>query len=242
MSRKPRIISESGMYHVIFRGNNKQNIFNDEQDYKKIKGIIKDIKEQMSFEIYAYCLMTNHVHMLMREKEPGDISLIIKKVLTRYAMWFNKKYQRSGGLFENRYKAMAVDDETYLYEVLRYIHSNPVAAGISAQIDEYPYSSYKEYFEQYPYILDKGFFMSMMSKSEFVDFHSREEIVVSRLEKVSDDELRNIIISKYGVAPKNIGLLNKEQIAEIIRELEKFCSKRQIEKVTGITRWKMSKL
>ena len=221
MSRKLRVISESGMYHIIFRGNNKQNIFRDEQDFKKIKGLINDAKMQLSFEVYAYCFMTNHVHMLIKEKASGDISLIMKKILTRYAMWFNNKYHRSGGLFEDRYKALAIEDDDYVCQAIRYIHYNPLVAGIANKLDEYPHSSYAEYYAQHPYILDKEFVMAMLGNDGFNDLHSNDDIVATNLVKITDDELTKIIIAKFGILPKDIALLNSDKMIQIISQLKK---------------------
>ena len=242
MSRKPRIISESGMYHIIFRGINKQNIFKEEQDYKKLKGIIKDVKLQMGFVIYAYCFMTNHVHILVRENNPGDISLIMKKILTRYAMWYNRKYLRSGSLFENRYKGNAIDDESYFYEVVRYIHNNPIRAGITRNRRDYPYSSYSEYFEEIPEVVEKNFVLSMINIDEFDNFHNKEDEIILKSNKMSDYELCNYIYARYGINVGSIKNLEKMQRKEILSQLRGVSSARQLERVTGISRKTIAKL
>ena len=102
MSRPARILSETGLYHIIFRGINRQNLFEEKQDYEKILEIITKEKEKEKFEIYAYCLMSNHVHLFIREKTRGDIKRIMHSILTRYVMWYNYKYERSGSLIGNR--------------------------------------------------------------------------------------------------------------------------------------------
>ena len=242
MSRKPRIISESGMYHIVFRGINKQDIFKDEQDYKKIKGIIKDVTSQMGFVIYAYCLMTNHVHILIREENPGDISLIMKKILIRYVMWYNRKYNRTGGLIENRYKGYAINDDSYLLEVVRYIHNNPVRAGITKNRIDYNYSSYKEYFEERPDVVDKEFILSMITLEDFADFHDREDTGNKLAERLSDEELSSIILSKYHISPQDIVKLDKDKRKEIVRDMIKLCSQRQLGRVTGMSRKRISNM
>ena len=98
MSRLARAISESGVYHILFRGVNQQNIFEEATDYDKLKEIISAVKKDLKFEIYAYCFMSNHVHIVLKEKSFGDISLIMKRILTKYARWYNIKYGRSGAL------------------------------------------------------------------------------------------------------------------------------------------------
>lgn len=122
VSRPPRVLSETGLYHIIFRGLNRQNLFEEDEDYIKLLEIINDIKNVFEIQIYAYCLMTNHVHFFLREKESGDIKTIMHKLLTRYVMWYNRKYQRSGSLIGNRYKSEPIEDETYYLTLMRYIH------------------------------------------------------------------------------------------------------------------------
>ena len=86
MARRAREISESGLYHIVFRGINRENIFEDSNDFLKLKLILKELKEEMLFQIYVYCFMTNHVHILLKENKAGDISLIMKRILTKYAL------------------------------------------------------------------------------------------------------------------------------------------------------------
>ena len=141
MSRPPRVLSETGLYHIIFRGLNRQNLFEEDDDYIKLLEIIKDIKNVFEIQIYAYCLMTNHVHLFLREKESGDIKTIMHKLLTRYVMWYNRKYQRSGSMIGNRYKSEPIEDETYYLTLMRYIHQNPVKADMVNKPEEYIWSS-----------------------------------------------------------------------------------------------------
>ena len=115
MSRLARRISETGMYHIMFQGVGKQSVFKEEADYQKLMEILVRVKSEAEFELYAYSFMANHVHLFVREQNQGDISLIMKKLLAHYATWFNKKYQRAGALFDNRYKSEPVEGEEYIY-------------------------------------------------------------------------------------------------------------------------------
>ena len=92
MSRLARAISGSGVYHILFRGVNQQDIFEEATDFEKLKETIMIVKKDLEFEIYAYCFMNNHVHIVLKEKNQGDISLIMKRILTKYARWYNIKY------------------------------------------------------------------------------------------------------------------------------------------------------
>ena len=136
MSRLAREISETGLYHIVFRGINRQHIFECDKDYEKIIEILISIKQQMRFEIYSYCLMSNHVHILLNEKVKGNISLIMKRLLTKYARWYNIKYGRSGALIANRYKSKPVEVDEYFLQLVRYIHQNPLKANMVDEIGE----------------------------------------------------------------------------------------------------------
>lgn len=130
MGRQARQLSESGFYHILLRGINRQHIFEEESDYTYFLKDLHNLKTDLAFAVYAYCLMSNHVHLLLREKQAGDISLIMKRLLTKYAMYFNRKYQRNGALIANRYKSVPVEIDEYFIPLLRYIHQNPLKAGL----------------------------------------------------------------------------------------------------------------
>jgi putative transposase len=145
MSRQVRQLSTTGFYHVVLRGINRQHLFEEESDFTYFLNGLQQIKDEMVFELHAYCLMSNHVHMLLRENQMGDISLIMKRLLTKYVMYFNRKYQRNGALIASRYKSIPVEVDEYFIPLLRYIHQNPVKAGMVEKMEDYKYSSYKEY-------------------------------------------------------------------------------------------------
>ena len=119
MSRSAREYSSSGIYHIVFRGVNQQSIFEEKADYEKLKRAIAIVKEEMKFKIYAYCFMSNHVHLVIHENQERDISLIMKRILTKYARWYNIKYGRSGALIANRYKSVPVEIDEYFLQLIR---------------------------------------------------------------------------------------------------------------------------
>ena len=144
MPRKGRKLTGSNIYHVMLRGINQQQIFYENEDYKVFINILYKVKEQSHFELYAYCLMGNHVHILLKT---GDESLdtIFRRIGASFVYWYNGKYKRTGHLFQDRFKSEPVEDERYFYCVLRYIFRNPVAAGICKKPEDYPYSNINEY-------------------------------------------------------------------------------------------------
>ena len=144
MPRQPRKISDSGMYHVVMRGINRQTIFEDEEDCEKFLFLLSWYKEKCKYRIHAWCLMGNHIHLLI-EIVGDPIDVVFKKIGVSYAAYFNQKYQRVGHLFQDRFGSEAVEDDSYYLSALRYIHMNPVKAGLCKKPEDYEYSSYKEY-------------------------------------------------------------------------------------------------
>lgn len=152
MARKIREISPTGVYHVCLRGVNKQRIFEYVEDYDGFFRILETTMhkdkygnqvETPNFDLFAYCLMDNHIHLLLgtRTISLGDI---IKRIASSYAQFFNYRYKRVGHLFQDRYRSEVCKDAKYFYTLLTYIHSNPVKAGICQHPDQYHYSSYDD--------------------------------------------------------------------------------------------------
>ena len=132
---------------MVFRGINKQRIFEENQDYEKFLYALQDHKEKSGYELYAYCLMSNHIHLLLREGTE-ELGISFRRIASKYVQWYNQKYERVGHLFQDRFKSEVVEDNRYFLGVLRYIHQNPVKAGMVKKIEAYPWSSYREYFER----------------------------------------------------------------------------------------------
>jgi REP element-mobilizing transposase RayT len=146
MPRCAREKSESGVYHVIVRGINRQDIFHDE-DYSQYVKAMNRAKGIDKFEIYGYCLMSNHVHLLLHEKVER-LAFAMMRIGVSYAWWYKKKYDRTGHVFQDRYKSETVENDECLLSVLRYIHKNPVKAQMVLKPEQYKWSSCKTYYDQ----------------------------------------------------------------------------------------------
>ena len=144
MPRAARIRSQSGIYHVMLRGLDKRDIFLEDRDRQRFLVGMFRAKEKAEFELYGYCLMDNHVHSLLRESEE-EVGNIVKRITVGYIGWHNRKYERTGHLFQNRFLSEPVETEGYLLTVLRYIHQNPVKAGLTQKPKDYPWSSFGDY-------------------------------------------------------------------------------------------------
>lgn len=140
MGRSPRIEYYGAIYHVIHRGNNKSFIFELDDDKVYLLKIMAEVKELFDFTILAYAIMDNHYHFLIKTHNI-PLSRIMHRINTRYAKYYNRKYERTGSPFEDRYRGLLVENESYLIRLIKYIHNNPVYANICSSMNEYKWSS-----------------------------------------------------------------------------------------------------
>ena len=241
MPRQARRKSESGIYHIMLRGINQQQIFEDREDFEKFLQILKDCKAISEFKIFAYCLMGNHIHLLIQEmKEP--IEQIMKRIGGRFVYWYNIKYQRVGHLFQDRFKSEPVEDDAYFLTVLRYIHQNPIKAGLSKKIEDYKHSSYCEFLNS-NYVIDCDFVFNIIDKEQFIDFNNKTsfekclDIEDRPLIKVTDEQAQKIIykISKCKNATEFQALDIKFRDKYLKKFRENGLSIRQISRLTGVS-------
>lgn len=144
MARRARETSKTGIYHIVVRGINRQTIFEDVEDKRKLLHIIYKYKHISRFELYGYCLMDNHIHLLVREREES-ISKFFKRISSSYVYWYNAKYERCGHLFQARFSSEVVEDKHYFLTVLRYIHQNPLKAKLVKNVYESKWTSIHDY-------------------------------------------------------------------------------------------------
>lgn len=143
MARMPRFLLPGQPQHVIQRGNNRVEIFCAEEDYRFYLEKLRKAADAHRCTIHAYVLMTNHVHLLMTPEDAHGIGKVMKALGRYYVQYFNYTYQRTGTLWEGRYRATLIDTEAYLLTCMRYIELNPVRAGMVSHPSEYPWSSYR---------------------------------------------------------------------------------------------------
>lgn len=148
MPRRRREKCENSIYHIMVRGNNQQAIFLDDYDRNQYLKRLKRYKEKFKIEVYAYCLMTNHVHLLIYDSGQ-DISKVMQGLNLSYTIYFNKRHARSGHLFQDRFKSIMVKQDNYFIQVSKYIHRNPVEANMVQEIQDYKWSSYNIYMGAY---------------------------------------------------------------------------------------------
>ena len=240
MSRTARQPSSTGIYHVILRGINRQRIFEDEEDYERFLFLLDHYKAICGYEIYAYCLMPNHIHILIREGKES-LSTVFRRLGTSFVYWYNLKYERSGHLYQDRYKSEAVEDDAYFLTALRYIHRNPVKAGLCNDPGEYPYSSFPHYFDSS--MIDSDFALGLLGKDEFILFNEKavEDTCMDITEKpgrrISDGQLKRILeeqgpcknVSQFQALPED----KKTSLLQLL--LSSGGSIRQVSRLTGMS-------
>ena len=132
-------------YHIYNRGPGRQLIFREADNYLLVLRLLKEYSARLGITVVAYCLMPTHYHFLLRQDGEQPISLLMQRVFNAYTKAYNKRYHRSGTLFQGRYRAVHVQQENYLVQLCRYIHANPVKAGLVSRVQDWPYSNYREW-------------------------------------------------------------------------------------------------
>ncbi len=167
MGRPLRIEYPYAFYHVTSRGNEQKDVFKSQKDREKFLSYLESATERYSAVIHAYCLLSNHYHILL-ETPAGNLSQIMRHINGAYTIYFNIKRKRAGHLFQGRFKAILVEADEYATELSRYIHLNPVRAGIVARPEEYLWSSYRNYIGQAktPEWLKTDFILGYFGKSD----------------------------------------------------------------------------
>lgn len=247
VSRKPRTKSESGIYHVMLRGINRQSIFEDDEDRKTFLETISVFRGDSNYKLFAYCLMDNHVHLLIQELD-DPISTAVKKIASSYVYWFNKKYDRCGHLFQGRFKSEVVEDDRYFLTVLRYLHQNPLVAGMVKDLKEYRWTSYQQYLiKGLPPSVDIDMGLGLFSKNReralvmYVDFHQETHddqcMNYGDFTHLTDNEVRAEMV-KLGYTVKELQQVpfpSRNLILRVLKEVPGI-SVRQLARITGISK------
>ena len=241
MPRTARKQSFTGIYHVVLRGIDRQKIFKDDSDYRKYISLLNELKSICGYELYAWCLMPNHIHILFKVGSES-LDMIFRRIGVRFVYWYNAKYDRVGHLFQDRYKSEPVENESYLLTVTRYIHHNPLKAKLCSKLSEYKYSSYHDYIFNNG-ISDTAFLTRMIGMENFIEYHNdncddncMEHNTVIR-KRITDDQLIKIARDQLACCDvKSIRSFDKIKRRKAIDLLlDSGGSIRQISRLTGMT-------
>ncbi|MGK4042481.1 transposase [Heyndrickxia oleronia] len=244
--RKPRQKSRNGFYHIMMRGINKQIIFEDDMDRLMLLSLIKKYRRICGFNLYGYCFMNNHIHLLLQEKEE-TVSKVIQRISVSYVQWYNKKYDRCGHLFQDRFRSEVVETSSSFLKVLRYIHQNPLKAGLTKTIFEWEWSSIHDYLRPSDFI-DREFVLQLFSTdsyqalqlfSNYMQLSNNDEFLddIPRI-TISDAEIIDYLKRIDIPTSSALQQLQKEKRNAIIADLKmiKGISIRQLARITGISK------
>ena len=260
MARQPRQKAASGIYHIILRGINRQIIFEDEEDFSKYKSLLSFYKRRCGFELYGYCLMDNHIHLLVKEAAnaavldiggseieipPESLESIFKRIGVSYVLYFNRKYKRVGHLFQDRFKSEPIETLPYLMMALRYIHRNPIKAGICEKAEEYSQSSYRDYIgEEKDPITDVSLILDLTEIDDLIQFTAEEnqdsfiDVAEQNDFPKTDQEAKELLAEITGCnSASAFQELSRQERDEAFRRLKKDgVSITQISRITGVSR------
>ena len=241
MARPLRIQYPDAWYHVMNRGRNRAKIFCSREDYTAFIELLKNASSLWKVRIAAYCLMSNHYHLLVQTPE-ANLSRYMRHINGLYTQYFNRTYKSDGQLFRGRYKSIVIDGDSYLLELVRYIHHNPLNAGLAKRLEDYSWSSHRAYISKgnEGKWMHNDFVLSILEENKskrrqaYIDFVKQEvpETLIALYEKkklpllLGAKDFINDIKQKY---------YDKTRIKEVTQVKELFLDKLQIEKaVCGV--------
>ena len=243
MPRKARIVSQTNIYHIMLRGINQQIIFEEEEDFQYFVTILSKCKEICEYKIYTYCLMNNHIHLLLEEgTEP--LAKVFKRICDRYVYWHNHKYNRIGPLFQDRFRSEPVETTEYFLTVVRYILQNPVTAGMVSSVNQYKWCNYSAFFGEKDFSDTEKVLSLFSGREQFLSYISAESSekcldISSATHTFISDETGKKIIQKVS------GCTNASEFQKLERNVRNFyiqelrkagLSIRQISRLTGISK------
>lgn len=199
-TRDYKQFGEGVYYHIFNRGNGKENIFLDDDDFRffmlrlrqnlfpdeKSKERLSSLPDN-SFSLVSYCLMPNHFHLLLKQNTDIPTSKLLLKICTSYSMYFNKKYDHVGHIFQNRFKQIVIEDDSYLKWLTCYIHQNPKVAGLVTDLNKYQWSSYGEFLYNRKGLCEKGIILEQFKNDkEFQQFTETSYEIIKEKKNVEN--------------------------------------------------------
>jgi putative transposase len=246
MPREARKKSSSGIYHIMLRGINRQIIFEDEEDKTRFLETLKKYKDISKYQLYGYCLMDNHIHLLLKESDE-TISEAIKRISSSYVYWYNTKYERCGHLFQARFKSENVENTAYFLTVLRYIHQNQMKAGLAKNVFESKWTSIHEYIRKGNMVdIDLGLNLFSPDRKKatklFIEYMkelNNDQCLDDKVKvRMPDSEVREYL-QKLGITTSSIlQQMEKEKRDATLAKVKKLngVTVRQLSRITGISK------
>jgi len=255
MPRTARKVSTTGIYHVMVRGIDKRDIFLKVRDCRKFLSFIEKAREKSDFQVLGYCLMPNHVHLLLKT-EADPVGDVMRRITVGYAQYHNLAHNRFGHLFQNRFRSETVEDDQYFITVLRYIHQNPVKAKMVEHPAAYRWSSYFEYVNPaHATLTDVTFGLSLFRDqaqfSSFMGAASEDTCLdIEDQNRISDEDVKEhlkvmLMQEENGTWDKAMWhQLSKTQRLDMVMRLheETGASHRQLARALGVHRGVIDRL
>lgn len=252
MPRVARVKSKSGIYHIMLRGANKQEIFHDDGDCVRFLDTIEKCKIKSDMKVYAWCLMSNHAHLLLKEGNE-DISITMKRIGVSFVSYYNWKYRTTGHLFQDRFRSESVETDRYLLTVIRYIHQNPVKAGIVNQPDKWRWSSCLGYYSEpvqssdfidIDFILRKFSADLTIAKEKFKEFNEQtnrgdflDDRFKERIRLIDEEasyEIKKLLGAIEIAQVKSFPKLKRNELLRKVKEIDGL-SQRQAARILGVS-------
>lgn len=242
MSEMRRRKSAADLYHVVIRGSGRQLIFEDDEDRRYFLGMLSHNLREHNCSIIAWCLMGNHVHLLLRIKLEG-LASFMRDTQASYARYFNKRHERVGHLFQGRYRSEPINDDQYLVTVVRYIHENPARAGC-ATVSGYRWSSYANYLGS-PGICDTDLVLEVLGGARAFEgvhrgLHASTPLLTEDglVRNMADDRARRVAAEVLGEGKlRGLSALGKAERDEALAALlARGFTVRQLERISGVGR------
>lgn len=241
----------------MLRGNERKNIFNCDEDKQRFMETLYEKKQGGRFYLHAFCLMDNHIHLMLGEGIE-DLARVMKRITVSYVYYFNKKYKRVGHLFQDRFKSEIVEQDSYILSLARYIHQNPVKAGMVKKMDDYKWSSYNCYLNEDNYfakMLDTDTVLGLFSEDrktamkkfwEYMNKESEETFVdmVEEEDVVDEEEARKVfekMLIENGLEENEEKIQNMDILVKEFRAKTNL-SIRKIAVITGLNKDKVNKI
>lgn len=252
MPRNARKDVFSKFFHIMVQGINKEYIFKEETEIKTFLKYLKERAQESNLQIISYCIMNNHAHILIHTNNIEEISKLMSRVNTKYAMFYNKKHNRCGVVFRNRYKSEQILTYSHLMSCINYIHNNPVKAKMCNKKSEYKYSSYNEYkkesillnIKEIEKILNTyGITIEQILAEKFETYNFIETTNMEDKEEIKRNILQNFL-EKHNINSLNDILCNKKYLKELINimYIEYNFTQKEIAEIFGVNRLKIHRL
>ena len=231
----------------MVQGLNKEYIFNSNEEIMTYLEILFKYEKEYKLLIVAYCVMNNHVHLLINVEDVYELSKLMKNVNTTYAIYYNKKHNRCGFVFRNRYKSEEIFSEKHFISCINYIHNNPIKAGICKSREDYKYSSYNDYINK------SGFVTQLLLEKCFIAQNlDYKKVLESRYECYNfieeNDEVDKMEIINVFLEEKNIGFSEIRDNGEMLKEIatilhfEYNITQKEIAEIIGVNRLKIHRI